>query len=393
MQTVTTAVAADLARVWAGLDEQVAAGSLPGYVAGVRHAGVTEVRAGGALALGGPGAEAPMHAGTPFRIASLSKPFAGALALSLVEDATIALGDPVSRWLPELAEPRVLRVRTGPLADTVPAARPITVEHLLRNTAGFGGVWEPCPLAVAMAERGVAPGPLAPAMDPEEYLRRLAGLPLAEQPGAGWLYHTSADVLSVLLARAAGAPLDRVLAERVTGPLGLGSTGFHAVDPSALPRCYQRADGGLAPYEMPAGAFTTPPAFCSLATGLVSTAPDVLTFLGAVADGGGPVLTPASVAAMTADGLSASSRKQAGQFLGPGRSWGLQVGVDPGGRWGWDGGTGTSGWVEPADDLVGVLLTQRMMSGPHDGPDAFWHALRDGVRGTGGAGDAGAGPA
>lgn len=383
-RTAGTADPSAFAPVWAGLDEQVVAGLLPGFVAGVRRGGTTEIRTGGTLALGG---TSPMRERTPFRIASVSKPFAGVLALSLVEDGTIALADPVSRWLPELAEPRVLRSRTGPLGDTVPAVRPITVEHLLTNTAGFGGVWDRCPLGAAMAERGIAPGPLPPAMDPDEFVRRLAGLPLAEQPGEGWLYHTCADVLSVLLARAAGRRLEQLLAERVTRPLGMTSTGFHAADAAALPPCYERADDGLVPYEMPAGAFTTPPAFPSLGGGLVSTAPDLLTFLAAVADGGGPVLSAASVAAMTADALSGPSRERAEEFLHPGHSWGLQVGVDPGGRWGWDGGTGTSAWVEPGYDLVAVLLTQRMLTGPQDGSDAFWDAVR------GSAGSAGPGAA
>src|SRR3954452_17312951 len=119
--------------VWSALQAQVAGGRLPGYVAAVRSRGATEVRVGGCLDLGG--AE-PMRPDTAFRIASVSKPFAGALTLALVEDGLLDLDDPVGEWLPELAAPRVLVHPSAPLEQTVPAAQVITVRHLLANTAG-----------------------------------------------------------------------------------------------------------------------------------------------------------------------------------------------------------------------------------------------------------------
>jgi CubicO group peptidase (beta-lactamase class C family) len=109
----------------------------------------------------------------------------------------------------------------------------------------------------------------------------------------------------------------------------------------------------------------------------VSTAPDVLAFLCALADGGAPLLPAAAVEAMTADALTPQLRGKAEHVLGPDRSWGLMTAVEPGGRWGWDGGTGTSARVDPAHDLVAVLLTQRLMGGPHDRPDAFWSVLTE----------------
>jgi CubicO group peptidase (beta-lactamase class C family) len=364
--------------VWSGLEAQVAAGRLPGYVAAVRHRGAVEVRAGGCLALGD--AE-HMRPGTPFRIASVSKPVAGALTLALVEDGVLALDDPVGQWLPELAAPRVLSHPAAELDQTVPAVRAITVRHLLTSTAGFGGIWDGSPLGRAIAERGVGPGAVPPAMGPDEFMHRLGGLPLAAQPGEAWLYHVPAEALGVLLARAAGRPLHELVADRICAPLGLRSTGFWTRD--RLPTCYELADGALRPWPMPPEAFTGPPPFEGLAGGLVSTAPEVLAVLAALADGGSPLLAPASVAQLTADALTPHQRARAQEFLGPGRSWGLQVAVDveptvPGaapGRWGWDGGTGTSAWVDPGRDLVAVLLTQRMMSGPADGPAEFWRAL------------------
>jgi CubicO group peptidase (beta-lactamase class C family) len=359
------------------LDAQVAEGRVPGYVAAVRAGGTTTVLAGGSTAVAGGG---PMTAGTQFRIASVTKLVAGALTLALAEDGVLALDDEVARWLPELAAPRVLADPAGPLAETVPAARPITVRHLLTHTAGLGLVPEAGPLQQEMFARGLAPSAFPPAVGPDEYLRGTAALPLAGQPGETWNY--SSDVLSVLLARAAGRSVGELVAERVTGPLGSTATGFTG-DPARLATLYAPAEGGLTEADPPDGVFARPPAFESLAAGLVSTAPDVLAFLCALADGGGPLLPAGAVAAMTADALTPQLRGRAEHIVGPGRSWGLMTAVEvepttpwrTPGRWGWDGGTGTSAWVDPARDLVAVLLTQRLTAGPHDGPDRFWAAL------------------
>ncbi|MGY5883672.1 serine hydrolase domain-containing protein [Modestobacter lacusdianchii] len=366
--------------LWSALEAQVAAGTLPGYAAAVRYRGEVEVHTGGCLALGG---ATPVRPDSLFRLASLSKPFAGVLTLSLVEDGLLHLDDPVGRWLPELAEPRVLADRAGPLTDTVPAERPITVRHLLTSTPGFGGLWDGSPLDRAVDAAGIGPGPLSPDLTPEEYLARLGDLPLAAQPGASWLYHLSADVLSVLLTRVTGRPLRELLRDRVTGRLGLADTGFWASDPARLGPAYQPAGDGFEVIDPADGRSSRPPAFEGLAAGLVSTAPDVLTFLAALADGGGPLLQPASVARLTTGQLSDAQRAEAADFLGPGRSWGMQVGVqvDPAepwarpGRWGWDGGTGVTGHVDPDRQLIGVLLTAR---GVLPGPDwlgGFWPAL------------------
>jgi CubicO group peptidase (beta-lactamase class C family) len=363
------------------LQRQVDDGRLPGFVAAVRYRGSTEVLTGGRRHLD---ADVPMTPDTQFRLASLSKPFAGVLALQLVEDGVVSLDAPVGEWLPEFAEPRVLRRIDGPVEDTVPAGRPITVRHLLASTPGFGGIWEPCPLADALWATGGGPGPFPPSVGPEEFLRRLAALPLAAQPGERWLYHVSTDVLSVLLARASGRSLPDLLAERITGPLGLAGTGFTG-DPARLATQYEPADGGLAVLDPPDGRFARPPEFPGLAAGLVSTAPDVLAFLGCLADGGGPLLSAGSVAELTTDSLTAEQRAPSADFLGRGLSWGLQVGVYTDaaqpwvapGRWGWDGGTGTSGWADPEKGVEGVLLTQRLFGGPDDGFDDFWQAVDD----------------
>src|SRR3954469_8039086 len=136
------------------LQGQVDSGRLPGFVAAVRAGGSTEVLTGGRLAFDG---DAPRRPDTLFRLASVTKPFAGALTLALVEDGVLGLDDEVGRWLPELAAPRVLARRGGPLEETVPAQRPITVRQLLTNTSGIGWAPDIGPLGGAMDRGGVGP--------------------------------------------------------------------------------------------------------------------------------------------------------------------------------------------------------------------------------------------
>jgi CubicO group peptidase (beta-lactamase class C family) len=367
--------------IWTVPDAQVAAGRIPGYVAAVRIGGQVRVRAGGRTAVEAD--SAPMSEDTLFRIASITKPMGGALTLSLVQDGALALDDPIARWLPELASPRVLTSPDAPLDRTIEARRPITVRHLLTQTGGWGAVLERTPLQTAMTERGVYPSPLTPQMSGDEFVARLAELPLAFQPGEGWLYDTSTDVLGVLLARATGKPLSDLIAERITGPLGMASTSFWTPHTGRLATAYQPGPDGLEVLDPPDGMFARPPAFEELSSGLVSTASDVLRFYCAMADGGRPVLTADSVALMTADALTDAQRRQALPVVGPGGSWGLATAVDveaaepwmAPGRWGWDGGTGTTAYADPTRDTVGVLLTQRAMTGPQDGFGDFWTAV------------------
>jgi len=365
--------------LFALVDRHVAQGRYPGAVVAVRHAGTTTVHAAGTLAVGG---TEPVTPGTPFRLASVTKPFGGVLALSLVAEGVLGLDDDASRWLPELAAPRVLRHPGAELADTVAAQHPVTVRDLLQMTCGTGLLMDASPLAHAMWERGVSPGPLPPAHDPDTWVARLAELPLADQPGQGWRYHTGSDLLGVLLARAAGRPLPDLLVERVTGPLGLTGTGFRAGRP--LPVQYAPADDGLEVVDPADGVWSRPPVFPSLGGGLVATAADVCAFLGAVADDALPGGVRA--ADVLHDGLTGTQRAAAQAFLGPGRTWAtgnLELTLDPTdpwttpGRFGWTGGTGTSAYCDPSLDLVAVLLTQRMMTGPHDGPEEFWRVAHD----------------
>lgn len=367
--------------IWQVLDELVAAGRFPGYAAAVRIRGQVEVRVGGRMAVESD--SPPVAQDTLFRIASVTKPIGAALTFSLIHDGLLRLDDPVARWLPEAANPRVLRAPDGPLDDTAPAVWPITVRHLLAMTCGWGVGVRATPLRDAMLERGVHPGPLTPDMSGDEFVARVAGLPLAFQPGEGWLYDTGMDVLGVLLARAAGRPLSELMAERVTGPLGLESTGFWTSETGRLATAYVPAAEGLDVLDPPDGLFSRPPRFEELSSGLVSTAPDLLRIFCALADGGAPVISPESLRLMTTDALTGDQRERAHPIVPAGASWGLGTAVDvepaepwmAPGRWGWTGGTGTSAYVDPSREAVGVLLTQRAMMSPQDSLDAFWAAV------------------
>jgi len=367
--------------IWRLLDGHVASGRLPGYVAAVRIRGETASRSGGRTAIEAD--SPPMAADTLFRIASVTKPMGGVLTTALVDDGLLALDDPAARWLPELERPRVLVAPDAGLDATTDAVRPITVRHLITCTAGWGAIMQPTPLQRAMIDRGVFPSPLHPPMTGDEFVAALAELPLAFQPGEGFLYDTPIDVLGVLLARAAGRPLSELFAERILGPLGMADTAFHAVDPARLATAYRPAGDGLELLDPPDGEYARPPRFEELSSGLVSTAGDVLRFFTAMADGGAPVVDREALARMTADALSEEQRRAAAPIVEPGSSWAMATGVDveaaqpwmAPGRWGWAGGTGTTAYVDPSRDTICVLLTQRGMGGPRDGFDDFFAAV------------------
>ncbi|WP_460572898.1 serine hydrolase domain-containing protein [Humibacter soli] len=364
----------DLDPVWRSLDDRVASGWAPGIVAGVRHGGTTHFHTTGSYDLQD---TAPMTADTPFRIASLTKIAAGVLAGSLIAEGRLRLDDEIAEWMPELASPRVLRSPTADLDDTVPTDRGITVRDLLTFTTGLGVQFEDAPLSRELRTFGF--GPLSPPWPADQYLARIASLPLAHQPGSHWMYHTSADLLGVLLARVTGKALHELLRDVITAPLGLTRTGFFATEP--LPTQYRPEGDGIGVATEYDGAFSSQPAFESLGGGLVSTVPEYLRFLSALADG---ELLPADVLAqMTTAQLDA--RQQAGptQLAGPGVGWGWCVSVEDGssrpwsapGRWGWTGGSGTSAYVDPSRGLIGVVMSQRFMAGPQEDFGYFWAPL------------------
>jgi len=355
-----------LARIDEIVERAVAQGQAPGVVAAVARGETVHVAAAGAMAIGG----APMRRDTLFRMTSNTKPMTAAVVLSLVDDGLLDLNGPVDGLLPELANRRVLRSPDGPLADTVPAQRPVTVRDLLTFTWGFGmqGAMfmapQPWPVVTAATERQLSTfGPPQPDVtpDPDTWMARLGELPLLAQPGDRWLYQSGSQVLGVLAARAAGAPFEDVMRERLLAPLGMHDTGFHAADTVRLATAYEKRDGVLEVSDPPDGQWSHPPLFPDGGAGLVSAVDDVVGFGRMLMRGGGPVLKPATVAEMTRDQLTAAQRANVWpgfSFLGD-QGWGYGVSVLDDGRYTWAGGFGTEWSNVPSQDLTVVVLTQR----------------------------------
>ncbi len=175
------------------LDGYVERGEMPGIVALVSRGDHTHVHTCGTMTLGG---DKPMRRDTIFRIASMTKPITAVAAMILVEECVLRLDDPVDDMLPELADRVVLRSLDAQLDDTVPARRPITLRDLLTLQLGIGAVMAPpgsTSIGTAMDEAGLAPGARPSQLSPNEWMARLGRLPLAHQPGEGWMYHTGAD--------------------------------------------------------------------------------------------------------------------------------------------------------------------------------------------------------
>ncbi len=367
-----------LARLRSVMRERVERGDAPGIVTAISRRGETQIDTIGVKTLG---TDDVMRRDTLFRIASITKPIMAVATLSLIEETRLRLDDPVDRWLPELADRRVLKHLDGPIDDTVPANRAITVRDLLTMRMGFGFILESgeFPIQEAARELGVMPGPPAPQSlpAPDEWIRRFGTLPLMAQPGERWMYDTAFQVLGVLLVRAADQPLESVLRERIFEPLGMNDTGFSvpAEARDRLATCYvaDPETGALDLYDdVEDSQWRHPPAFPDASGGLVSTVDDLLVFGQMLLDNGRAgntrILSRPSVEAMTTSQITPEQRASAGFFLDDNRSWGFGVSMitrrddvaSVPGRFGWDGGFGTSLYVDPEEALVGVLLSQRM---------------------------------
>jgi CubicO group peptidase (beta-lactamase class C family) len=359
------------------LESSVNDGLVPGAVALVARGDRVEVEAAGFVDVE---RTAPMARDSIFRIASITKPIAAAAVMMLVEDGVIALDDPVDRWLPELAAPKVVRTPAGPIDDVVPAVRPITVFDLLSSRAGYGFTSDFSQPAVAALFDEVQRDGRFPQLLPETdaWMAALARLPLVYQPGEAWLYNTASELQGVLVARASGRSLPEFLAERIFEPLGMADTGF-AVPTAKLDRftsAYQHdSDGKLVLSDRPDGLFSRMPAFASGAGGLVSTVDDWYAFgrmllTGTTADGR-VLLSAESIRLMTTDHLTPRQREAGSLFL-EGQGWGFGGSVDVApidpwnvpGRYGWVGGSGTTAHVIPSTGQVAILFTQVAMDSP-----------------------------
>jgi CubicO group peptidase (beta-lactamase class C family) len=314
------------------------------------------------------------------RIASLTKPIAAAATMALVERGLLNIDDPIERFIPELGARRVLRQVDAPLDETDPARRSITVRHLLTCTMGFGFPMTKGPHLVmkeaATLQLGLGPPKPATPHAPDEWIRRLASLPLMAHPGDVWMYDTSFAVLGVLISRAAGTTLSAVLREHILDPLGMADTDFHVPENklTRLVPCHQAgANGAISTlFDDPTDSqWAKPPAFPDAAGGLVSTADDYLRFaqmrLAMGVAGGRRILAEMSVKVMTSNHISESQRGPASAMFLEARGWGFGVSValppdddwSRVGRYGWEGGLGTSWFNDPNACVAAILVSQR----------------------------------
>jgi CubicO group peptidase (beta-lactamase class C family) len=365
-----------LAQIPATLQGFIDQGSLSGAVTLLWRKG--EVAQVEALGYRDIASRAPMQRDTLFRIASMTKPVTSVAALMLMEEGKLRLDDPITKWLPEFAGMQVLKDPTGPLEDTYPAPRDITVEDLFTHRAGLAYAFtSQGPIAHAH-EQKLGP-PIGGKLTVDSWLAALGSLPLSYPPGERFHYSHATEVLGFLVARIEGAPLGQVLKRRIFDPLGMADTCFW-LEPARrdrLARLYRLDEGGLKDVSFPHAE--ADPGFDAGGGGLISTADDYLKFarmlLGRGEVDGVRLLKAETVELMTANRLSDEQR--ALPFLGmpfwtaQGFGLGVSMILDPEnlgflgagskGAFGWPGAFGTWWQADPAEDLVAIYLIQDSM--------------------------------
>ena len=330
----------------------------------------------------------PVEHDTLFRIASLSKPITSAAALLLWEEGKFALTDPIARWAPEFSTMRVLRSITGSLSETDPAERQITFEDLLTHRSGLTyGAFHPGPIAKAF--ESALGGDIDSHVVPDEWIRALGCLPLIDQPGRGFHYGHSTDLLGLLIARIEDVPLGDVLQRRIFGPLGMQDTGFTVPHTKIARRAklygFDESDRLIARLTAPGGATLAERpqhmTFVSGGQGLWSTLDDyscfARMFLGARSANAIPLLRPETLALMTSNRLTPSQRSAARLLglplfaTGHGFGMGVAVVLDPKtapayrcrgglGTVGWPGAFGSWWQADPTDNSVMIFLTHNL---------------------------------
>jgi CubicO group peptidase (beta-lactamase class C family) len=351
------------------------AGRLPGAVLLVARDG--KLQYANAVGVQDPATGRPMARDTIFRIYSMTKPIVSIATMQLVEDGQLRLGDPVSRYLPELKGMQVAVEKPGPdgrpaIVERVAAPREMTVQDLLRHTSGL--TYAPFGRSAVKDEYAKAeinPGLRQLPFDLSEMARRLGKMPLAFAPGTTWDYSISTDVLGLVVERVSGQKLDAYLQQRILGPLGMKDTAFW-VPPekqSRLAEAFPADPDSKAKVELL--DVRRAPTLLSGGGGMVSTADDYLRFTQMLLNGGEldgvRIVSRKTIEYMASDHLGPIARGPA-YLPGPGHGFGLGFAVRSGsgesawygspGDYYWGGYAGTAFWIDPKERLVAVWMMQ-----------------------------------
>lgn len=336
----------------------------------------------------------PLKDDTIFRIYSMTKPITSVAFMMLFEEGRVALDEPVVKYIPEWKNLGVFVAGTAPNFLTRPLSRPMLIVDLLRHTSGLTyGFQQRSNVDAAYREAKI--GEVEKAGTLETMIEGLAKIPLEFSPGDAWNYSVATDVIGYLVGKISGQPFEQFVKERILNPLGMSDTGFHVPADKAhrLAACYSAQGGtafhatdrkdGLTLQDDPAtSSFLSPPSFISGGGGMVSTAADYLTFCRALLNGGqlGDVrlIGPKTLALMASNhlpggldlpGMSRSLFSEA-TYNGIGFGLGFAVTMDPAktlipgspGEYSWGGAATTSFWIDPAEELITIFMTQVLPS-------------------------------
>jgi CubicO group peptidase (beta-lactamase class C family) len=376
--------ASRLARIDTHFAAYVDDGRLPGYqVTVARHGRIAHLTSYGSADIE---AGLAVEPDTLWRIYSMTKPITSVAAMMLYEQGAFELNDPISRWLPEFAEPHVYVGGPATKPLTVPATEPIRVWHLMTHTAGLTYAFHHVHVTDEIYRNaGFDLGsPLD--LDLAGCVEAWAALPLAFQPGSEWLYSVATDVLGRLVELWSGQSLDTFFRDHIFGPLDMADTGFSvpAQDHSRLAALYATAPSltEKVRYDALGEPFKTPPRWLSGGGGLVSTSGDYTRFASMLLGGGAldgvRLLSPRTVRYMSRNHLPGGADLAAfgwplfaeTKYDGVGFGLGLAVTDDPvatkvlgsAGESYWGGMASTAFWVDPAEDLLVVFMTQLLPS-------------------------------
>jgi len=328
----------------------------------------------------------PVKDDTIYRIYSMTKPITSTAFMMLFEEGKVALDEPVAKYIPEWKNLGVFVAGIAPAFLTRPPTRPMLIVDLLRHTSGLTYAFQQRS-NVDAAYREARIGEVEKAGTLETMIEGLAGIPLEFSPGEAWNYSVATDVIGYLIGRISGQPFERFVKERILDPLSMSDTGFHVPAEKAhrLAACYS-ADATAGNFTLQddpkTSPFLSPPSFVSGGGGLCSTAADYLTFCRALINGGelGGVrlIGPKTLQLMTSNhlpggldlpGMSRSLFSEA-TYNGIGFGLGFAVTMEPArtlipgspGEYNWGGAATTSFWIDPAEELITIFMTQVLPS-------------------------------